>query len=284
LHAIRSTLPDTASLLTHVAGAGLYLGDERAAALARACQEQGWVVRQPELVALEPEAVIVRVGKHRLALRGETGAAEDGLHLLAEVDGVETAWFEFRSTPRMQAAEAVGRLRGLGFQVFLISERPEAETAELAAALGVAQCSGDLGAVQQVRFLEGLNKRGVRATWVGHGAVGPAARELAHVTVAINGSLLDDDPPDIVIPGDWLDPLADAAALAGENAARIRQLCRSATAPNLLCIVGAFAGLLNGITAGILANIAVMNVYRAATASLRSLPRNPGRTGRTTLQ
>jgi cation transport ATPase len=284
LHAIRSTLPDTDNLLSHVAGAGLYLGDERAAALAHACRERGLVVRQPDLVALEPEAVIVRTGKHRLVLRGGTDPAEEAWHLLAEVDGVEVAWFEFRRTARLQAAEAVGRLRSLGFQAFLVSARPETETAELAAALGIAQSSGDLAPERQVRFLRGLEKRGVHAAWVGQGSVSPALREAAHVSVSLGGGLLDEASTDIAIPGEWLDPLADVAALSGENAARIRQLCRSATAPNLLCIVGAFAGLLNGITAGILANIAVLNVYRAATASLHSVPRKSGRAGRITLQ
>lgn len=283
LHAIRSTLPDTDHLLAHVAGAGLYLGDERAAALAEACRERGLVVHQPELVALEPEAVIVRAGKHRLVLRGGIDPAEEAQHLLAEVDGVDVAWFEFRRTARRQAADAVGRLRALGFQVFLVSGRPEAETAELAAALGIAQSSGDLAPEQQVRFLRGLNKRGVKTTWVGQGSVSPALRETAQVSVSLSGGILNEGEADIAIPGDWLDPLADVAALSGENAARIRRLCRGATAPNLLCVVGAFAGLLNGITAGILANLAVLNVYRAATASLQSVPRKSGRAGRIAL-
>lgn len=284
LHGMRSTLPDTDNLLGHVAGAGLYLGDERAAALAEACRERGRVVRQPELVALEPDAVVVRIGKHRLVLRGAPEPAEEAQHLLVELDGVDVAWFEFRRTARRQSAEAVGRLRKLGFQVFLVSARPEAEAAELAAGLGIAQFSGDLAGEQRVRFLQGLAKRGVRATWVGQGALVPAIRQAAHVSVSLGGGLLDEDSADIVIPGDWLDPLADAAALSGENAARIRQLCRTAMAPNLLCIVGAFAGLLNGITAGILANIAVLNVYRAASASLKSAPRHGRRAERIAIQ
>jgi cation transport ATPase len=283
LHGIRSTLPDTDNLLGHVAGAGLYLGDERAAALAQACQERGLVVRQPELVALEPEAIVVRIGKHRLVLRGGIDPAEETQHLLVEVDGREVAWFEFRRTLRRQAAEAVSRLRAAGFQVFLASARPEAEAAELAAGLGIAQSSGDLATEQQVRFLRGLRKRGIRATWVGKDSAHPAIREAAQVSVSLGGGLRDEEWADIVIPGNWLDPLADVAALSGENAARIRQLCRGATAPNLLCIVGAFAGLLNGITAGILANIAVLNVYRAAAASLQSTPLKSGRAGRITL-
>lgn len=284
LTAIRSTLPDTDNLLAQAAGAGLYLGDARAAALAQACRERGLVIRQPELAALEPEAVAVRIGKHRLVLRGAADDAEESQYLLVEVDGVDVAWFEFRGTPRRQAAGAVNRLRALGYQVFLASARPEAETAELAAGLGIAQSSGELAPEQQVRFLRGLAKRGVRAAWVGQGALDPAIREAAHVSISLGGGLPDETSADIVIPGDWLDPLADVAALSGENAARIRQLCRGATAPNLLCVAGAFAGLLNGITAGLLANLAVLNVYRAATASLQSVPRKSGYAGRITLQ
>lgn len=279
LSAIRSAVPDIDNLLSYVAGAGLYVGDQRAAALARACQERGVIVRQPELIAIEPEAVTVRIGTHRLVVRGESvhSNEEKITHLVAEIDGVEAAWFEFKRTSRKQAADAIGRLHQLGFQVFLVSSRPEAEVSVLAEGLGISGFSGDLTSEQQVHFLEGLTRRGVRPTWVGAGPIEPLISATAHATITLGCDLSEESLPDIAILGEYLDPLSDVAALSGENATRIRQFCRKAMVPNLLCVVGAFAGLLNGITAGILANIAVLNVYRSATASLQSLPQNTRR-------
>jgi cation transport ATPase len=272
LHAIRSNLPETDKLLVHVASAGQYLGDERAAALEEACRERGLVIRRSELQTVEPEAVTVRAGKHRIALRGAFDPGEDSQRLLAEVDGVEAAWFEFRRTGRRQAADALERLKALGAEVFLVSTRPEAEAAALAAEIGSARFSGGLKPEQQVRFLQGLRHRGVRATWVGGRAIDPAPHEAAHVSIALGGGLLEDGPADIVVAGEQLDAVADVMALSRENAARIRQLTRSASAPNLLCIVGGYLGLLNGFTAGILATLAVLNVYRAATKALHAPP------------
>lgn len=273
LGTVRSRLPDTDALLQHVAGAGLYLGDERAEALALACQERKLVVRRPELLMLDGEAVVVRDGKHRIVLRGAPPLDGETAYLDVEVDGVEVAAFEFRRAPWMRGAEAVRRLRAMGVQVFLVSDRPEAETAALARELGVELYSGELSLERKIHFLEGLRRRGVRPVLVGNPLTGPALREHAYATVSLGGgAALVTDPADIVLLGESLDPLADIAALSAENRERIVKTCRTAMVPNLLCVVGAFAGLLNGITAGILANIAVYNVYRAATASLRSVP------------
>jgi cation transport ATPase len=271
LGAMRSRVPDAEALLQHVAGAGLYLGDERAAALVAACGERGLVLRQPELLAMDAERVTVLDGRHRIALRGEAPEAGQPAYLEVEVDGAQVAVFEFRPAPRMRAAQAVGRLRRQGIQVFLVSERPEAETAALAQALGVELYSGDLSPERKVAFLRGLRRRGVLPAWVGHGRTGPAVKELAHVSVSMASGLgFEDEAADILLLGESLEPLADIAALSAENRERIVKACRTATLPNLLCVVGAFAGLLNGITAGILANIAVYRVYRSATASLRT--------------
>ncbi|SMF94824.1 Cation transport ATPase [Methylomagnum ishizawai] len=272
LGAMRSRIPETDALLQHVAGAGLYLGDERSAALARACAERGLVVRQPELQAMDADSVTVRDGKHRIVLRGAKPVGDTTAHLEVEIDGTAVAELEFRRAARMQAAEAVTRLRRHGFQVFLVSDQPEAETAALAQQLGVELHSGDLSVERKTLFLEGLRRRDVRPVWIGNSRTSPALREHAHVTVALAGGadLADDVAVDIVLLGESLEPLADIAALSAENRERIVKTCRTAMIPNLLCIVGAFAGLLNGITAGILANIAVYNVYRSAKASLRA--------------
>jgi hypothetical protein len=273
LGAACSRLPDTDALLRHVAGAGLYLGDERAQALARACAERGLVVRQPELLEMDAESVAVRDGKHRIVLRGAAPLADEASFLDVEVDGVEVATLEFRRAARRQAAEAVGRLRRMGCQVFLLSDRPEAEAAALAKELGADLGSGDMTVERKVAFMDGLKRRGVLPVLVGSALTSPALRERAHVSVLLGGgATFHEAQADIVLLGESLDPLADIAELSAENRARILKACRSATLPNILCVVGAFAGLLNGITAGILANIAVFNVYKAATASLRSAP------------
>ncbi|MCI0666981.1 MAG: cation-transporting ATPase [Methylococcaceae bacterium] len=264
---------DSGSLLRCVAGAGLYLGDERAVALAGACQQRRLVVRQPRLLALEADCVTVRHGAHTLALRSWPNlTGEAAPPLTVEMDGAEVASMRFKHRARPQATASVLGLRKQGFQVFLASDRSDREAKETADLLGIELYSGELSMEEKSRFLRGLRDRGVLATYVGDfGACPDLARE-AHVSISLGGAgLPPGEPGDIVFLGEHIDPLPELAFLARGYSSRIGGTCRRAMLPNLLCVAGAFGGILNGITAGILANIAVFGVYRQATHSLRSL-------------
>ena len=87
-----------------------------------------------------------------------------------------------------------------------------------------------------------------------------------------------DAPGDVWLLGSRYDSLADLVELSRGYDPAIARASRMATIPNLLCIAGAFGGLLNGITAGIIANIGVLNVDRQLHQTLRPAgPRTPGR-------
>ncbi|MGH8551108.1 MAG: cation-transporting ATPase [Methylococcales bacterium] len=275
LHQLQTRIPesDTDSLLRYVAGAGLYLGDERAIALAMACQQRRLVVRQPSLLALEPEQVTVRQGAHTITLRTWPSASgEIAPPLTVEIDGAEVASLRFRHYARPQAAGSISGLRKLGFQVFLVSDRSDREAKETAGLLGIDLYSGELSAERKLRFLQGLRRRGVRATYVGDCGAQTKLAQVAHVSISLGGAgLLPGGAADIVFLGEHIDPLPEIALLARGHPSRVRGTCRRAMVPNLLCVAGGFGGVLNGITAGILANLAVLGVYRQAIQSLNSL-------------
>ena len=261
---------DINSLLRYVAGAGLYLGDERAVALAMACQQRGLVVRQPPLLELDTDRVTVCHGTHAITLRSwPESSGEVAPPVTVEIDGAEVATLRFRRQARPQAASIVNGLRKQGFQLFLASDRSDSEAKEAADLLGIDLYSGELTGEKKSRFLQGLRRRGVRATYVGDCCAQPGLAQQAHLSISLGGAgLLPGESADIVFLGEHLDPLADIAALARGYPSRVTGTCRKAMVPNLLCVVGAFGGVLNGITAGILANMAVWGVYRQATRSL----------------
>ena len=260
---------ETGKLLRHVAGAGLYLGDGRSTALAEACRERGLVIRQPQLVALDADRVVVRQGRHTIILRSDADESTV-TPLKVEIDGEEIATLRFRHASMPSAATAVQRLRQLGMDVFLLSSRPEQETGQLARRLGVELSSGDFSDAEKLRFMQGLRSRGVKATYIGNGQLRPDLAGEAHVSVSLGGEqALAEGVADIVMLGDGLDAFANVSELALGHDGRIRAACRKSLLPNLLCVAGGYAGVLNGITAGLLANVGVGNVYRQATQSLR---------------
>jgi len=269
---------ETDSLLRYVGGAGLYLGDERAVALATACQQRGLVVRQPPLLELDTDRVTVRHGAHAITLRSwPDSSGEVAPPLTVEIDGAEVASLRFRHQVRPQAASSILGLRKQGFQVFLASDQSDSEAKALADLLGIELYSGELSGEKKLRFLQGLRRRGVRATYVGDLGAEPALAQEAHLFISLGGAgLLPGESADIVFLGEQIDPLPELAVLARGYSSRIRGTCRRAMVPNLLCVAGAFGGVLNGITAGILGNMAVLRVYRHATRSLEE-PLDPRR-------
>ncbi len=270
---------ETDNLLRHVAGAGLYLGDGRSEALLNACLVRGLVVRQPPLISLDAGKIAVRQGRHTLILRDGPDAGEGiAKPLTVEVDGEAVATLRFRHSTHPRAAATVAHLHQRGVQVFLLSSRPAGETGQLARQLGIELSGGDFSPAEKLRFMQGLSRRSVRATYIGNGELDPGLAAEAHVSISLGGlaGLADGlAEADIVLLGDTLDAFAEVAGLALAHNGRIRAACRKSLLPNLLCVVGGYAGVLNGITAGLLANVGVNNVYRQATHSLRESQHNP---------
>ena len=275
LETLRSRLAEseTENLLRYVAGAGLYLGDARAEALANACRERGLIVRRPPILALEPNKITVRQGPHTISLRDQASQGKKtstAPALLVEIDGEEVGLLEFRPSERPRAAQAVQALRERGCEVFLLSGRPAEETAQLAGRLGANLHGGDFSPEEKLRFLQSLGRRGVQTTYVGYGQIAEGLAQQAHVAVSLGGIAgLDGTDADIIVLGDALDALVETADLARDQQARVLTTSRRAWGPNLLCIVGGYVGVLNGITSGLIANVGVNRVYQQAAKSLR---------------
>ena len=267
---------ETDRLLGYVAGAGLYLGDARAAALSDACRDRGIVVRRPPLASLDGEQVTVKQGTHALTLVNEPDNKRNATAapaLRVHIDGVDVAWLRFRPGSLPLAAPAVRRLRSRRIPVFLLSDRPAAETEQRAARLGTDLFGGDFSAEQKFKFLEGLQRRGVLATYIGPAEPDSALAQAAHVSVALNGagSLDERQCADLVLAGDSLESFADLMEWAASYGQRVQGISRKAVLPNLLCIAGAFGGVLNGTTAGLIANTGVYRSYRQARNGFREI-------------
>lgn len=267
---IESRLPDSNTLLRHIAGAGLYLGDARSMALVEAARQRGLVVRQPELLGLYANRVETRLDGHTLVLIDESPQSEilpPALRIV--IDGHDAGSATFSPDHKPACLDAISNIRASGRQVFLMSSASESKTAELAHGLGIEQYGSTLDQEGKIRFLSGLMKRGVRTLYCGPVTARSDLHQLTHVTVATN-ELMDSLPLcDAFLPGGNYANLASLMELADQYHKRIGMTTRKATLPNFLCIAGAFGGMLNGITSGIIANMGVMNVDRKLNQDLR---------------
>lgn len=257
-------LADFDTLLARAAAAALYLGDDRATALMRACRERNLVVHEPELLGFDLGSTSVRIGKHRVDLIGPPVRSSRPTEALSLwIDGVETARLQFRFATPLPATELVTHWRARNLQVFVASSRPDAETWELARRIGADLAGGRLGPAQKLRFLTGLKKRGLRPAWLGDCCANPELAREAHVAVGFaDAAGTGGEAADLVILGESPDPLVELLSLGRALESNVIAACRMAMVPNLLCIAGAFGGLLNGITSGMLANLGVLNVDR----------------------
>ena len=265
---------ETDNLLKLAAGAALYLGDERAGALIDVCQAKGLIVRQPSLVTLERDHVVVRQGSHTLILRDDPKTSRKKMirGLQVEIDGEQIAKLDFRLSPISRVASEVQHLHQLGMQVFLLSSRPASDTEKLAQTMGIGLHGGDFSPEEKIRFLQGMKKRGVLVTYIGNGQIAPELASEAHVTVSLGGTeALQHAHTDLVIPGDRLDGFAQTVNLTRTQKERIESACRKSWIPNALCVAGSYVGVLNGITSGIVANIGVGRVYRQSSSTLRNM-------------
>jgi cation transport ATPase len=264
---------DESRLLPAMAAAGIWLGDERGPAIARACCNRGLVVRRAVLHEIDADGVAIEFGDHLVRLRGRPvagGAAPPPLTV--EVNGVEVAGIRFVRNGYLEAADAVRSLRRNGRRVFLTSQ---SAAAGLADALGVDRYGEGMGDDDKVRVLRDLRQQGLAAAYVGDGLPhAPAARE-AHLSISLGGGGAAGDvgsepePSDIVLMSPSISSLPALCALARDGARRRERARYAVMVPNLLCVAGAFAFGFTPMAAVLLSNFGTSVAYNGAKRALR---------------
>ena len=289
---IRTKRLDENRLLPAVAAAGVWLGDERGAALVRACRERGLIVRHADLREIESDGVVVEHRGHLVRLRGRpvvAGAAPSPL--IVEIDGVEAAAVYFQRSGSLEAATVVKRLKRDGLRVFLASERTAVAAGSLAQRLGVDLHRDRMSRNGKIRLLRELRRHQVAAAFVGDCLThAPVACE-AHVSISLvgNDTTMEfgwgQEPADIALLAPSIAPLPGLCALARDSIGR-RERTRSAImAANLLCVAGAFAFGFTPLAVVLVTNFGTSLVYNNAKRALqragaRAIPDRFARVGK----
>jgi cation transport ATPase len=260
---------DETRLLPAMAAAGIWLGDERGPALARACRDRGLVVRRARLRDIDGQGVAIGIGDHLLRLRGRPAVAgATPPPLTIEMDGVTVAGVRFVRNGRSEAAAVVRRLQRGGLRFFLASEHAVAKR------LGIDRYCGSMSADDKIRFLHDLRRQSVAAAYIGDClANAPVARE-AHLSIGLAAADAAADAgweqgsSDIALLAPSIAPLPALCALARDSAGRRDRVRYAVMTPNLLCVAGAFAFGFTPMAAVFLSTFGTSLAYSSAKRAL----------------
>ena len=260
-------------LLRYAASAFRHLDDPRADAMRDACLDQS--VHLLDLLPIDMKSgVTVRHAGRRIRIH-ESGPFqnEDG-PLRVEIDGATAGHILFRRSKHPEAVRVIRRLRAQGVAQFvLVSEHSQAETAPLAAALGVNQLLCQLKPPDKARFIAKLEAQGIRTAFVGDCRRNASAAARAHVAIGLStGAEIEDHQGAnaLHLLGDRLDRLELVWELARSHVRKVRLDHTLVVAPNLLCVAGAFLFGFTGMTSVLISNLGTAGVYTRATGELRS--------------
>jgi cation transport ATPase len=273
---VRTKRLDESRLLPAMAAAGIWLGDERSQALARACRDRGLVIRRAALREIHEDGVAIGLGDHLVRLRGRpvaAGAAPPPL--IVEVDGLEVAEARFVRNGYLEAADAVHWLQQDGLRVFLVSQRT---ASDLANALGVDRYGEGMSDDEKVRVLRGLWRQGLAAAYVGDKSAHAAVVREAHMSISLGGADAaaavgaEWGHSDIVLMAPSIAALPALYALARDSGQRKDRARYAVMVPNLLCVAGAFAFGFTPMAAVLLSNFGTSLAYNGAKRALRRAP------------
>ncbi|MEX5727721.1 Cu2+-exporting ATPase [Rhodovulum iodosum] len=160
--------------------------------------------------------------------------------------------FTFADRLRPGAQEAVAALRARGLEVRLLSGDAEAPVADLAGRLGISEWIAGALPEEKAEAVAALSRGGRRVLMVGDGLNDTAALAAAHVSIS-PATALDAArvASDIVLLGQDLAPIAEAATTAKKATRRIHENFAIAALYNMIAVPIALAGFATPLAAAL---------------------------------
>jgi Cu2+-exporting ATPase len=188
--------------------------------------------------------------------------SEELAPLLVSAAGREIGLVSFERSARPEAAAVLQDLRAGGdLAVGLLSDRPEAEVASLARALGTDFHRAGLSADARADCLRSYSARGMKVAYVGDCRRHPDVAGAAYVAVSLPEEVdLERDQAPILLLGSDLSSLAGLRALARSHVSRTHAIHGSILIPNLVCIAGAFLLGFTSMYSVLLTNLGTLSI------------------------
>ncbi len=175
-------------------------------------------------------------------------------------DGTTRA-FAFADRLRPGAAEAVAALAAQGKRVMLISGDSAGAVRDLAARVGIADWTAGALPAEKAARVAALTAEGARVLMVGDGLNDTAALAGAHVSIS-PASALDAArvASDIVLLGQDIAPVADAARIAAQATRRIRENFAISIGYNIVAVPLALVGMATPLAAALAMSLSSITV------------------------
>ncbi len=204
-------------------------------------------------------------------VRGQTARLGRASWLGAEGSGRTATWLkvgddrpvEFAFTDRLRpgAAEAVAGLKAQGKRILLVSGDAEAAVRAFAERIGIDEVMAEALPAEKAARVAELAAQGRKVLMVGDGLNDTAALAGAHVSIS-PASALDAArvASDIVLLGNDLAPIADAAETAVRAKKRIKENFAISGAYNLIAVPVALLGLATPLIAALAMSLSSITV------------------------
>ena len=270
---------DEDDVLRLAASAFAGLADDRSAALNAACASRRLIVRRDLRPSYRGPEITLRDRDRSVTIRDVPEAGPPGDRCPAwrsRPTSGPSAGSPSGDRPVPRAAEAIRELRRQGpLTIGLVSDRPAAEAASLAAALDMDFHVGGLSSEARAVAVRSLRERGLKVAYVGDCRREPDAAREAHVAISLADDLdLADDPAQVLVLRPGLDWVAGLRERSRSHVGCIRTVHGFVLVPNLFCIAGAFFLGFTSLSAVVLTNLGTLAVYSGLPRrrGLRALP------------
>ncbi len=219
-------------------------------------------------------AGVVRLGSRAWCGVADDDAGSEGPELWLARPDYQPARFQFRDTPRPDAAEVVRRLKHQGMSVEILSGDREASVGAIARMLGIESWRSAIRPADKTAHLESLVQGGRTVLMVGDGLNDAPA--LAAATVSMSPATAADitqTTADAVFQGERLHPVTEVLTVARRADRLVKQNFALAFGYNMLAVPLAVAGLVTPLIAAVAMSassiLVVGNALRLAAARQR---------------
>jgi Cu2+-exporting ATPase len=211
------------------------------AAAAAVAPAEGVVEHPGQGLSLTTPAGEIRLGSRTFC--GHADTRSSGPEMWLARPGEPPIRFCFDERPRVDAAETIKRLRGMGLALKLLSgDRPE-QVQRIAAALGIEDWQAGCSPTEKVSLIESLRARGQKVLMVGDGMNDSPALAAASVSASpATAADVSQTVADLVFQGSKLAPVAIALQTAQRAKTVMRQNLALSIGYNMLMVPLATAG------------------------------------------
>lgn len=232
-----------------------WVGDARSEALRDLALVSDSATVESSFVRFEDGQTELRIEGLKVVLEDlDVGGEWPSLRIAIEGEPVET--LRFGATDLARLARTFQRLRAMGIATAVYG--PGAAT--VGAVVGADATYPDVDANTLAKFRSELNLKGYASSLVASRPLDPALVEDAPVVIGPLNTLKGIEVPTIQLLGDSLDGLPELVLAARTLRLRVGLASARTIPTNLLCILGAFAGTLNGTMTTLIAHSGVFGV------------------------